>query len=134
MLGISYAQAAESLRFDAPLAYSSTEKIKSFTVNELSSPLEKFDLAGTDLNGDGLHEFIVRAKMCERAPLCDYFILGEAKNTMINLGKIEAAYILLGNDYAHGVRNLLVFDNQENDFDFQLYTWDPEQSLYREAQ
>ncbi|MCB9982129.1 MAG: hypothetical protein H6861_00425 [Rhodospirillales bacterium] len=133
MLGASAAHAMENLHYNNVLSRSSAEKINAFTAAHLGKDISGLDIAEADLNGDGLNEFIVRTKDCAQTERCNHIILGETDDTVLDLGKIEALRIMLGNDYEHGVRNLLVFDNPENDFAFTLYRWDDEQSRYGEA-
>lgn len=123
----------ENLRYGASLPLSTTLKIKHFVANTLQQDIAAYDIARTDLNGDGLDEFIARAEGCAPEDLCEYLILGETGETMLNLGEIKALRIMLGHDYTAGVRNLLVFDNAANDFDYQLYVWHSAQSRYAEG-
>ena len=123
--------AAEKPAFDAPLPRSSYEALKLYSINSLSSDIESFSQATDDLNNDGLEEFILRTQSCDAATGCTYHILAETKGDITPLGTLQGHNLLLGNEYSHGVRNLLVFTNPSNDFDYDLYTWHPEHSSYR---
>lgn len=127
----SVATAAESLRYDAPISRSSLERLKQFTSAAMESTLDAYDVAGTDLNDDGLDEFILKSKTCDQK--CRFAVVAENNRKIIPLVSIEAANVVLGNEFEHGVRNLLVFENPNNDFDYVLYTWHPLSSTYKKA-
>lgn len=127
------ALAAESLRFDNALPRSSIERIKSYSFNVLNHDIENLEIARIDLNGDGLDEFIARQKNCTQTGVCAYHVLAETPDGILPLGAFEGLNVLLGSEFSHGVRNLMVFKNTVNDYDFSLYTWHPETSAYRKA-
>lgn len=124
------AHAAEKLRFDSPIPRSSFEKIKSFSRSDLKKNIDLFQIAAADLNRDGLEEYIIRAKDCGKNGLCDFTVLAETREGIFQLGSFTGQNLLLGNEYTQGVRNILIFDNRMNDFDYELYTWHPETSSY----
>lgn len=128
-----YGYAAEKLRFDSDVPRSSFEKIKSFSNNTLNKSISGFDIAGTDLNSDGLDEYVLRSKRCENMTLCQFGILAETDGGIHVLGEFKGKNLLLGNEYTHGVRNILIFGNLMNDFDYEVYTWHPEASSYRKV-
>lgn len=129
----SPAFAAETLRFSEPVPRSSLEKIKPYIFNSLNKDIQDFEIGKTDLNSDGLDEFIARSKQCETPARCEFHILAESDDAVLPLGSFEGKSIALGNEFRHGVRNLLVFHNEANDFDYHLYTWHPELSAYRKS-
>ena len=128
-LSAGEAYCAEILRFDEDIPQSSRQKIISF-----QEPTTHPAIAKADLNGDGLHEFILRPNECPEKTPCPYNILAETDTGMVSLGSIEGYNLLLGSEFTHGVRNLLIFKSSVNDFDYALYTWHPETSKYRMSQ
>ncbi|MEZ5813808.1 MAG: hypothetical protein R3E13_03675 [Alphaproteobacteria bacterium] len=134
LLGASAsAHAAESLHFNATIPRSSFEKIKFYASNALGEDIQNFDIGKTDLNNDGLDEFITRSKNCEKTLKCRFYIFAETNDSILSLGTFEGKNLLLGNEFRHGIRNLLIFNNPSNDFDYHLYTWHPETSAYRKS-
>ena len=127
------ASAAETLRFDEHIPRSSFEKIKSYSSNTLEQNIQDFELSKTDLNNDGLDEFIARSKDCQKGAVCKFHVFAETRDNIFSLGSFEGQNILLGNEFHHGIRNLLVFPKATNDFDYHLYTWHPEHSAYRKS-
>ncbi len=127
------ARAAETLRFNENLPHSSFEKIKSYSSNSLDKNIQDFEIGKADLNNDGLDEFIARPKNCQKTPTCEFYVLAETPGAIVSLGRFEGQHVALGSEYRHGVRNLLVFYNGANDFDYHLYTWHPEISAYRKS-
>ena len=125
--------AAEILKFDNSIARSSYERIKSYFSSALDEDIHAQDIAKTDLNSDGLYEFILRPQGCGNQIKCRYVILAENGSEIHTLGDFEGVNLLLGTEFSHGIRNLLVFNNAANDFDYELYTWHPKMSAYRKS-
>lgn len=89
-------------------------------------------IASVDLNEDGIREFIVRANDCDEGAqtLCDHVVIGQVSKGYIILGTLRGKKLLLGQDYTKGVRNLLLFSNPVNDFDYDIYVWGAKQAQY----
>ena len=126
MANIANTYASERLVYSQNIPRSSLEKIR-----QISS--ETLKIAPTDLNKDGLDEFIIKPENCNVHAACTYQVLAETDTDAIGIGEFEATHVLLGVEYQHGVRNLLVYNNSVNDFDYVLYTWHPETSKYQKA-
>ena len=92
--------------------------------------LHDIRIAKTDLNQDGLPEFIIKSAQCQSPQICSFDIVAEIDNELIQLAKINARKIELASDYSYGVRNLWVYQDKINDFKHLVYTWDPAQSQY----
>jgi len=132
VVGVAFqANAAETLRYDHPIPRSSFERIKDFARSNLGSPITSYEIARADLNDDGLYEFVLKPKACNTT--CRYNIVAESSKNIVMLGDIRGSNIALGNEFSHGVRNLLVFESPTNDFDYTLYTWHPMSSSYRKS-
>ncbi len=123
--------AAENLRFDTPISRSSFEYIKQFTHENLGQPIETFEIARADLNDDGLYEFVLKPKSCQKG--CMFNVVAEASKKIVPLGDFRGSNLVLGSEFSHGVRNILVFESPTNDFDYSLYTWHPMSSSYRKS-
>lgn len=124
------ALAADPLRFDYTPSQRLQLHIGAFlqtSDSTLSAPV----YAGTDLNKDGLKEYIVRDAACESGEaFCTYLIFADDGAGVLELGRVEARRLMLGNGYTAGVRDLLAAENPANDFEYQLYVWEPRQSRY----
>ena len=131
--GFSQGLASENLRFDAPVSLSSLKKLELHISQTLEQSISAFEVAPTDLNGDGLYEFILRSKDCQQALQCRFIVFGETDEGVLLLGEMTGHNVLLGNDSSYGVRNLLIYSNAVNDYDYELLRWDPRHSEYRKA-
>ncbi|MCB1531526.1 MAG: hypothetical protein KDJ35_01525 [Alphaproteobacteria bacterium] len=121
------AYALEPLLYTSKISPSSQVLLRE----ALPAPLESFDVAQTDLNDDGLYEFIVHPKDCASTPdTCSFDILAETGDKMVSLGRIQARDIAIDSDKKFGVRSLRAFDNPRNDYSFSLYVWDAARSRY----
>jgi hypothetical protein len=92
---------------------------------------ENFEAARHDLNRDGIDEIILRPLKCSQSrAICDYYIFADRRRDAILLSKIRARILLLGETYTHSVRNLLVYDDLENDYAHDIYAWDSLKKSY----
>jgi hypothetical protein len=123
-------QALERVDFGAVIARSSLEKIQNFYAQQRTARPHKLSIARSDLDGDGLYEFIVKLQGCDAQSLCVHQVFTEDRDRVRSIGAFEARRVMLGNEYAHDMRNLLVFGNAVNDFDYVRYSWHPETSNY----
>ena len=129
--GHSAAHATEKLIFDQDISLRALKNIQSFMRQEMPEMPETLKIAGADLNEDGIPEFIVRPETCgETTGFCPFFVLADMEENVIKLLKTEAKKLALAGSYSHGVRNIIAFKNPENDFDYELYIWDPGRSRY----
>lgn len=95
-------------------------------------PQSPYAIATTDLNGDGVDEWIVRQEVtgCESRADCLYFIAGLSEKTPTLLGQIAARKIGIADEKLYGVRKLFVYNNPQNDFDSLLYVWTPSRAAF----
>ncbi len=127
LAGASQAHAADSLNFNGKANEREKALLAAYALDHLKTPLEDLAVARPDLNGDGLGEYIVRVK-CEA--LCSFAILAESKDKIVELGKIEAREIQLGNAYSGSVRNIIAFKDAVNDYGRTVYSWEPKSARY----
>lgn len=90
---------------------------------------DSFLFSGIDLNEDGIDEIVARSQTCEQQ--CVFNILAYSNSEFISIGKIEAKHIALGRDYNNGVRNILAYKSDINDFEHDLYLWNALDRRYR---
>lgn len=122
-----HARAAEPLNYDLPLTVAETGKLESF----LGKPLaEHYKVSKVDLNDDGLHEYIVINNECTRQNFCKTLILSDVQESFIELGEADTKTLALSNNYTNGVRNLLVYNHEKNDYDYSVLIWDAPKSSY----
>ena len=128
------AHAKELLRFKAPtqdnLGISSHIYLQAFAKEVLHTPLDRTFVSKVDLNGDGLNEFILKYQSCSNKKRCTYYILGEARDNIVELGRIEAKYITINARIKNGSRTLAVYNDASNDYTFKEYAWMPLQKRY----
>ncbi len=110
----------------APVVYRSNTIATYLSLNP-----EDFSLTETDLNDDGLNEFIVRETACNEG-FCRFHILAQTEKGLASLLESTARSISLGPGYTNGVRDLHVFADTQNDYSYQNYVWSPTLSRYTE--
>ena len=91
-------------------------------------PPADLTIAKADLNDDGTEELIAKAN-CQAA-LCDFHILAESHEKLVELADIKAQNIQLSDTFTSGVRNIIAFKNASNDFDHSVYIWEPQARRY----
>jgi hypothetical protein len=127
------AQAAQPLIFQ-----NTTNDIRAKSVLTFLETSHKFDPSGgyqiaeIDLNGDQLAEWIVRQDIpqCDRSASCPYYIVGLSNKQPRLLGQIQARKLGMTNQKLYGVSQLVVYNDQRNDFTYKLYSWDPHQGQF----
>jgi hypothetical protein len=119
----------EKIVYNQNLSEVSRRALTAYARDTLKTEIESLDIARADLNEDGLEEFILRPKGCGPQP-CDHRLVAQAQSGVIELGTITARGLVLGNQYSSGIRTLLAFNNDNNDFDYELYVWEPRESRY----
>lgn len=121
VFNVAKAHALEKLNYNNQTI---SKSVVTQVEQHLSIPRESLDIAQANLNNDGIPEIFVRETTCKKPELeCFHYILAQKTNGLITIDTIKAKDIALGNEQISGVRNLLVFKNVLNDFDYDVYTW-----------
>lgn len=124
----SPARALETLIYNQKISLSSSVLISKY----LGERYDEYDIAQTDLNDDGLNEFIVKPSACgSENDYCLFSILAETDTKMLDLGTIVARDIAVDEKRFSGVRSIRAFDNPRNDFKFSLYVWEAPRARYK---
>jgi hypothetical protein len=87
-----------------------------------------FTMTATDLNGDGVEEWIFRQNPtpnCESNADCAFSITGLSKGNFTVLGQMRGGKIGVSGEKQYGVRKLLVYNEKNDDFAYQIYVWMP---------
>lgn len=134
LFSMNAAQALEKLIYDADISALTAHKIsKHETFNSIA--LDALDVAKADLNQDGIPELIIREKTClETDEMCDYHVMADTQDSLFVLVSFKAKYLAIGQEKSSGVRNILVFKNQLNDFDYDVYTWNANNKNFERVQ
>jgi len=93
-----------------------------------------FTMAGTDLNGDGVDEWIIRQDIsptCESDASCQYLVVGLTEREPVLLGDFAARKVGIADEKQYGVRNLLVYNEKNDDFAVKTYVWTPAEAAFR---
>lgn len=121
--------AGEKLRFEPALSVLKTiQAPEGFSGSEVLA-------AAADLNEDGLPEFIFQREAAGGG--YDFRIYAQdakKRDALVLLGAMQGTKILLSNDYKHGIRNLLIFNDAYNDFAYQAFGWSPKSRQYEMIQ
>lgn len=122
--------AAERLHYPENISLRSVKPLEDYAWEKMDLRRDELRIATADLNRDGLPEYILHTKTCRTEKKCRYNILAETPQGIIPLGSISGKTLLLGNGFSHGVRDILSFENDLNDYDQTLYVWMPEKASY----
>ncbi|MDB2682977.1 hypothetical protein N9Z27_01850 [Alphaproteobacteria bacterium] len=126
--------AQEKLYFNNSISDVQEALVAGYVRIHLQAHIDDFTIARTDLNYDGIFEFIVKLKDCGKVrELCDFHILAEGPkgDKVLSLGVISAYQVAGGNGSAHGIRDILAFQNELNDFSSVIYRWNEKSSQYQ---
>lgn len=124
-----------------PLTFrSSVKDAREQSVLDYLTLIRRFDpglpysMAAIDLNGDGVSEWIVRQEIspaCEADASCRFEVVGLNEKEPELLGAFTARKIGISDEKQYGVRNLLVYNEKNNDFAFKTYIWTPAEAAFR---
>lgn len=80
-------------------------------------------IAKADLNNDLIDEYIVRD--CEGTDFCQHFIIAFKEFKPIKIGEFNAHKIVVSDKKTYGIQQLIVYNQQYNDFAFNTAIWNP---------
>lgn len=125
------AAALEPLDYSKKISPSIGYQIDSFLEKTYDTNLSQYDVAGIDLNNDGIDEHILKQIRCNiQTKQCTHLILAEKQKEILLLSKIKAYNLMIGGSSSHGIKDLLAFKNKINDYNFDIYMWSPSQKMY----
>ncbi len=120
--------AAQPLLFrDQAKGARETSVIEFLQAQKRMTPDLPYKIARVDLNGDGLEEWIVSQQMtaCQASASCPVSVVGLTDNEPVLLAALNARKVGIADEKSYGVRKLLVYTDQSNDFSFKSYAWNP---------
>ena len=113
--GLNFTHAAEKITF---LDKSS---LKQSVLNTLEG--HSFSaLAFVDLNQDGLDDYILQSR--DSGTHSTFTIIARSNDKLTTLGIIQAHSLMVSHKREDGVRNILAYQNDINDFEHEVYRWD----------
>ncbi len=128
---INTANAIEALNYNRKISTSLKHQINLFLGNLYNNDISEYEISGIDLNGDGIDEHVLKSKKCDADNnQCNYLIIAEKRDEIILLSEIKAGNIIIGGTSSYGIKDILVFKNNINDYNFDIYIWSPEQKMY----
>lgn len=110
------------------------ELLDYFKLVKRYDPTLPYRIAATDLNGDGVEEWLFFQKTspaCESTADCRLSIGGLSEGEIVLLGEMHGGKIGVSNEKLYGVRKLLVYNEKNNDFAYQTYVWTPTEQAFR---
>lgn len=127
----AHASAKETLLFaKAPPSKSDALHLQQ----ELSEQFQNFSFASTDLNHDGVNEYVAKSTTCNKeTSFCSYKIYSILDNKAVLLGLFDARSILISDVEKNGVRQILAYQNTLNDYDHTAYIWSPVHSQFKQS-
>ena len=125
------AHAIEPLEYEKKISTSLQYQIDLFLEKTYGTNLSQYEISGIDLNNDGINEHILKQRRCNtRTKWCTHLILAEKKDGILLLSKIKAYSLMIGGTNSHGIKDVLAFTNDTNDYNFDIYMWSPSQKMY----
>lgn len=119
--------AEEKLRFEPAKSYKDRQ-VLNFTTDLAESNVKNYVLAHTDLNNDAIDEYIIKPASiadCSQKPLCPIIVVAFQEHKPILIAQFDAHKILISNKKTYGIRDIIVYNNRYNDFQFQTLNWSP---------
>ncbi len=114
--------AADNIEFIAK------EALKGASTHTIAQSYNFAEIASTDLNQDGINEFILKHNKDNKAS--EFRIIAQNNSGNVELGVIEANRLMISYNRLHGVRSILAFNDLHNDFDYDVYQWSAKDLRY----
>ncbi len=125
------ASAVEGLNYSDEISTSLKPRINEFLWQSYETDLSLYSIANSDLNNDGVNEYILKRKKCNvQDGLCTHLILAETKDSIVLLSNIRARNLMVGATSTYKINDLLAFKFEINDYNFDIYIWSPTQKMY----
>ena len=120
------------LRFNSALPLLQESEIDSFLRKEFETKSTDYIIAQTDLNNDLAKEYVLKRNYCKtkNEQSCNHIIIGKTKDKFVVLGNIRAKKLVISSTKTHNITDILAFDNDLNDYDFDIYVWSPKEKMY----
>lgn len=128
--------AYETLRFTSEISPLTRQRLLDFLEYDLSAHGHdqqdtSLQAATVDLNGDGISELIIKTPVCgENQKICLYKIMAENDHGLTELGSIRAAGLAADDARTGNVRNIIAYDNPDDDYHHSVYSWEAAASRY----
>lgn len=128
---LSRAHAFEPLNYGPSLPVSAKVLLSDWVSREMGIGLGGYAVAMADLNRDGITEYVLKPLKCyDPQGFCTFLILADARQSLVLLGKISAKKLALGDSYHAGVQDILAFRSNNNDYEYDIFVWDPPSMTY----
>lgn len=115
---------------EKPTPYVSVN-VSSFLEKTYETNINDYIIAEIDLNNDGDKEFILKRKFCANTPNpCIHLILAKVKEDIILLSNITAKNLMIAGTKTFGIKDILAFTDEINQYDFDIYIWSPSEKKY----
>ena len=125
------ASAVEPLNYSDKTGPTLRVQLSSFLKNTYDTALSDYQIADIDLNNDGIDEYILKQRRCSIIDKsCTHLVIAEKQNEIFELSRIKAQNLMVGGTLSHGIKDLLAFNDEINDYKFDIYVWSPPQKMY----
>lgn len=88
------------------------------------------DIAQVDLNNDDIYEYIVKNTRCTPAKGCAYLIVAQNKDDYTIIGTFSGKNISISDKQTHGIRDILVYNEDLNDYRHNTLKWNMQKMQY----
>jgi len=126
------AKAQQTLNFKVAKSFKE-KQITSFVSKNTNIDVSSFILAPIDLNEDAIDEYIVKPnsrRLCNDSLFCKHHIIALQDREPIQIGQFDAHKVLISNKNTYGIRDIIIYNNQYNDFKSEIASWSPSKFLF----
>ncbi len=107
------------------LTFTHKDSLQKGRAAKLLSHYDFEQFAAVDLNNDSIDEYILKTTKDEA-----FEVLALGDDKLISLGVINARKLMVSDSRTNGVRSLFGFSDPNNDFEYDIYTWDAMNSSF----
>ena len=114
------------------ISFTEKEAFKDIRASRLLASYNFAQIAAIDLNNDSIDEYILSKNSNNLSK--EYNVLALTDDGAVSLATISAQKLMLAYDQNAGVRSILGFSDADNDYEYDIYTWDAMRSSFVPAQ
>jgi len=116
-------QAWEDVTFSPPISFRENEVVKAY--KKLANKKNPMLIAPADFNDDFINEYILKPESCAKGTICTHVLMAYMEEKPIQIGEIDAHKIMLSFKKDYGVKRLIVYNQEHNDFASVQSRWNP---------
>ncbi|MGH1455228.1 MAG: hypothetical protein ACRBDI_00440 [Alphaproteobacteria bacterium] len=126
------AWAIDVLNFESITNSAIATNLNLYLQTTYKTKTSEYIIAQTDLNSDDINEYILKRAYCqkEKMPSCNHIIIAKTPHSFATIGNVRAHKIVISTTQTQNIRDILAFNDELNDYNFDIYMWSSDKNMY----